>query len=584
MLQRWESQAIETEFQVEAADHATAIKNDFERQISLLELIQSAYGSVPNIDRRQFNQLLEPFQKHAPSIVAVEWAPRVAGDRREEYENAARRDGIENFQFTEQTPDGQMVPDAKRDEYFPVYYIGPKQGNPLIFGYDLASEPTRFEAVCRARDTGKAQASGRITFVQDQKVQNGFLIFLPVYQQGQPLVSVEDRRQNFRGTVLGVFHPRVLIETALAKIQPEGVDVLLYDSSASAGNRPFYFHASRNHEDPANTEADDNRNPLWPSRFVTDLDVAGHHWTIECRPIPYFITSRQTWWPGAALVAGLVFTVIVAAYLMLSLERRAFAERLVQEKRLYARGLEAKVHERTDALRIAQEETIQRLVTASLWRDEETGNHIRRTGLFCEALARAAGWSTAETEILRLAALMHDVGKIGIPDAILRKPGKLAPEEYEVIKTHTLIGAEMLSDSRTALLIMAREIALYHHEHWDGQGYPVGLSGQQIPEAARIMAIVDVFDALTHDRAYRRAMTDEAAVAFMLQDSGSHFDPTLMALFVIILPEITRLSQEYPDDMSNNRKLARSFASIMAGSNTTEAEVLAASTVTQPSL
>ena len=157
------------------------------------------------------------------------------------------------------------------------------------------------------------------------------------------------------------------------------------------------------------------------------------------------------------------------------------------------------------AIRIAHEETIHRLVTASLCRDEETGMHIKRTGLLSELLARAAGWSEADAEIIRLAAPMHDVGKIGIPDAILQKPGKLTPAEFETMKTHTLIGAGMLDGSQSAILAMAREIALCHHEHWDGTGYPRGLAGMAIPEPARILSIVDVYDAMTHSRVYRSA-------------------------------------------------------------------------------
>ena len=202
--------------------------------------------------------------------------------------------------------------------------------------------------------------------------------------------------------------------------------------------------------------------------------------------------------------------------------------------------------------------------------------HIRRTGLMSEALAKAAGWSAAEAEIIRQAAQMHNVGKIGIPNAVLRKPGKLTPEEFEVIKTHPLIGAEMLADSKTPMLQMAREIALYHHEHWDGRGYPMGLAGQQIPEAARIMAIVDVYDALTHNRVYRRTMPAEEAAQFMLAESGMHFDPALLTLFFAILPEIGRLLQEYPDDVSNEMKLARDFACVLARSNSAEADVILA--------
>ena len=190
--------------------------------------------------------------------------------------------------------------------------------------------------------------------------------------------------------------------------------------------------------------------------------------------------------------------------------RRALERRqMIIEKRQYTQHLEDRVREQTAAIRHSQEEIIHRLLSASLWRDEETGMHIRRVGLLSEALAKAASWSVAEAEGLRLAAPLHDVGKIGIPDAILQKPGKLFLEEFEIMKQHAVIGAQMLSGSDIPLLQMAQQIALNHHERWDGQGYPAGLAGEAIPQCARILAVVDMYDALSHDRVYRPAMEEE---------------------------------------------------------------------------
>ena len=234
------------------------------------------------------------------------------------------------------------------------------------------------------------------------------------------------------------------------------------------------------------------------------------------------------------MATGLAFTALLAAYLVASIGRK--------------QCLETKVHQQTLDIRRAEEEVIYRLVSASQWRDEETGMHIRRTGLFSEALARAAGWSAAEVEMIRQAAPMHDVGKIGIPDAILQKPGKLTPSEFDIMKTHTLIGAEMLAGSKVPMIQMAREIALNHHERWDGKGYPNKLSGQQIPESARILSIVDVYDALTHDRVYRRAMSEDEALSIIQEGAGTQFDPLLLTLFFLHLSEIRRIFREHPDD------------------------------------
>jgi putative two-component system response regulator len=228
--------------------------------------------------------------------------------------------------------------------------------------------------------------------------------------------------------------------------------------------------------------------------------------------------------------------------------RRALERRqLILEKREYTHRLEERVRAQTATIRRREEEAIHRLLSASLWRDEETGTHIRRVGLLSELLARFADWSAADTENIRLAAPMHDVGKIGIPDAILRKPGPLTPEEFRIMQTHTIIGAKILAGSDAPMLKMAEEIALCHHEQWVGGGYPAGLAGYAIPESARIVAIVDVYDALTHDRVYRPAMPEEKVLTIMQQSAGTHFDAQLLAVFFLHLAEMSRVGEENPE-------------------------------------
>jgi putative two-component system response regulator len=226
-----------------------------------------------------------------------------------------------------------------------------------------------------------------------------------------------------------------------------------------------------------------------------------------------------------------------------ALERR----QLVIDKREYTLHLEEKVREQTRAIRRSQEDVIHRLACASSCRDEETEMHIRRTGLLCELLAKAAGWSAEEAENLRMAAPMHDVGKIAISDAILRRAGELTAEEFEVMKTHTTIGAKMLAGSDSPVLQMAAEIALNHHERWDGGGYPQGTAGHAIPESARIMAIVDVYDDLSHDRASRPALPEEEVLARMQQEAGTRFDALLLALLLSHSAEMRGIAEQYPD-------------------------------------
>ena len=245
-----------------------------------------------------------------------------------------------------------------------------------------------------------------------------------------------------------------------------------------------------------------------------------------------------------------------SGYLLKPIQREEFlfhirqtSERrqLIRERREHLKMLERRVQEQTLTIRRAHEETIHRLVTAAGCRDEETGAHIRRTGLFSEVLALAAGWSAAEADQLRMAAPMHDIGKIGIPDAILRKPGKLTPQEFEQMKQHTTIGARMLAGSSSPVLQLAEKIALCHHERWNGRGYPQAIAGEAIPEAARILSIVDVYDALSHDRVYRRALPDGEVLAIMRAGQGTHFDPGLLAVFFTVLEEICEIAELHPD-------------------------------------
>ncbi|MCX6558140.1 MAG: response regulator [Candidatus Aminicenantes bacterium] len=178
------------------------------------------------------------------------------------------------------------------------------------------------------------------------------------------------------------------------------------------------------------------------------------------------------------------------------------------------------------------------LIITSGYRDEETGAHIRRMGEYAAILAQGIGLKAEAVEEIRLAAPMHDIGKIGVADAILRKPGKLTDEEFKQIKEHTTIGARILEGSPIALLNLARDIALYHHEKWNGSGYQQGLRDEAIPLCARIVAVCDVYDALVNDRVYRPALPEDKALAIMKEGRSTHFDPRILDIFLDQLPQI----------------------------------------------
>lgn len=184
---------------------------------------------------------------------------------------------------------------------------------------------------------------------------------------------------------------------------------------------------------------------------------------------------------------------------------------------------------------------LEMLGEAGHYNDTDTGAHIWRMAAFSRAIAESLGWPTERAITLELAAPMHDTGKIGIPDSILKAPRKLTPEEWVVMKTHPQIGADILGKSNHPVFQMAAEVALNHHEKWDGSGYPRGLSGDTIPESARIVAIADVFDALTMKRAYKEAWTIDAAMEHIAKETGAHFCPTAVEAFFAIEDHIRRL-------------------------------------------
>jgi putative two-component system response regulator len=194
--------------------------------------------------------------------------------------------------------------------------------------------------------------------------------------------------------------------------------------------------------------------------------------------------------------------------------------------------LEQRVHERTQQLEHARIEIIERLALAAEYRDDETGQHTHRVAHTCSLLAAQLGLPEADIARIRRAAPLHDVGKIAIPDSILLKPGRLTVDEFETMKTHTTIGAEILSGSQSRLLRLAEQIAATHHERWDGTGYPAALAGEQIPIVGRIVGLADVFDALTHARPYKDAWPLEDAVDEIRRLNGEQFDPRVVAAFL----------------------------------------------------
>jgi len=217
-----------------------------------------------------------------------------------------------------------------------------------------------------------------------------------------------------------------------------------------------------------------------------------------------------------------------------------------REGKLAKDFLAREVSKQTQQILEREEEIALRLVWAAETRDDgETGSHIRRLGLYSELMAKHLGWEQCMVDAIRIAASMHDIGKIGIPDYILKKAGGLTNAEFEIMKRHSEIGAQILSNSNSELIQMARDIALGHHERWDGKGYPYGQSGSQIAISARIVAIVDVFDALIHKRVYKSAMSVDKAIDIMREERGKQFDPELFDLFIKLREEMEVIAKNF---------------------------------------
>jgi putative two-component system response regulator len=203
-------------------------------------------------------------------------------------------------------------------------------------------------------------------------------------------------------------------------------------------------------------------------------------------------------------------------------------ERLLSDLgRMYRERNEALI-----ALERAHHDALMRLAVAAELRDDDTGAHITRLGYLAEALAGYLGVDAERAKLLRLAAPMHDIGKLGVPDGVLKKPGALTAAERAQMQTHPRMGADILGGSPIPVFALAAEVALHHHERWDGNGYPEGLAGDAIPLSGRIVAVVDYFDALTMDRCYRPAFADDRALAMLAEQSGKAFDPAVVTVFL----------------------------------------------------
>lgn len=285
--------------------------------------------------------------------------------------------------------------------------------------------------------------------------------------------------------------------------------------------------------------------------LATDLQALG---SSEALPPIFLINNKHADIPAISINAGakdFINSPVNPEEFLYRLHHLIINELSRQESVGYTKTMLDTIQQRNEELQESQLEIIECLGYAAEFRDSETGMHTIRVGYYSACLAKAMGMNDKEAERLLYSAPMHDVGKIGIPDAILLKPGRLEGEEWEIMMRHTSIGEQILKRSKNKVLQQAALIAISHHEKWDGTGYPSGLSGDDIHLYGRIVAIADVFDALTMERPYKKAWSIARAVSLINEEAGKHFDPTLVELFNKCLPDIIKIKETYSDDHSN---------------------------------
>ena len=328
---RWEEHAIGDDFEHYQKSHISALKRGIDSNLLIVESLGGLYRASHKVKRQEFRAFVKPFLLGYPGIQALEWIPRVQDSQRAVYEEGARQDGFPDFHITERQAQGSMVRAAQHEEYFPVYFVEPYEGNELALGFDLASNPARLEALNRSRETGEMVATARITLVQETGSQFGFLVFLPVYQRGSPTDSIDQRRENLEGFVLGVFRIGDMVERALTYLESEGIDIYLYDQSAPVAKRLLYFHSSRTQKRPAAASGDmeiDLRSGLY---HAETLDVVGRKWSLLCVPTSEFIAASKTWQPWGVLSFGLLLTGLLAAYFLVNIGRTAELAKINEE-------------------------------------------------------------------------------------------------------------------------------------------------------------------------------------------------------------------------------------------------------------
>jgi len=349
MMRRAERDRARMDFKHAAEDRISVLEREVEGHLLIVESTACLFAGSQEVERNEFRTFVAPLLRHHPDIQALEWILRVPDAQRAVCEAEARNDGLGSFQITERNTRGRMVPAQRRGEYYPVYFVEPREGNEAALGFDLASSPACLEVLNRARDTGRMAATSRLTLVQERGGQFSFLVFLPVYRKGAPADSVAARRENLEGFVRGVFPVAALTAHARSHLEPWGVDIRFLDESMGPDKRFLLFHRSRMREGPGSDPPGDETGTRAEFKLTGSIKVADRKWSVLCTSAPCFLEARITWQPWVGLVAGLVATGLLGAYVATTTIRGARAKHLAARLSRANRELESEAIERRRA-------------------------------------------------------------------------------------------------------------------------------------------------------------------------------------------------------------------------------------------
>jgi len=317
-----ESQKLESEFHLHAQEHVSALKRELDINLEALQFVNSFFKSSKTVTRENFRTFTKDILQRNQGLQALEWVPRIPHTQREDYERAARIEGLPDFEITELQEPGKMIRAVERDEYYPVYYVEPYKGNEIALGFDLALNPASKAAMEKSRDSGQLTATARITLVQETGRQYGFLVLLPVYQVQTPIDTVETRRKNLTGFLMGVYRVSMIVDSALK--HSEGFNTYIYDMSGPGGEDFLYAY-------PVQTEKDSNQREHGIGLKIShQLNVADRQWQVVCE----FTSDFTGYFPMAVswggFAGGLLFTCLLAIYIITHIKRTTQIEELAE--------------------------------------------------------------------------------------------------------------------------------------------------------------------------------------------------------------------------------------------------------------